>query len=59
MENQQTQPLTIRLPADLHSAARHKSLDTGKSLNEVIIEKLTEWVKEPAGKSKIVKATAK
>lgn len=51
MAEEQTQALTVRLPVELHTAARHKSLDIGKSLNEIIIEKLAEWVKETNGKN--------
>ncbi len=39
-------PLTLRIPVDIHRAARIKSVETNRSLNEVVVEKLREWVKE-------------
>ncbi len=41
------QAFSIRLPSELHMAARLKSVRTGKTLNEIVNEKLAEWVKEP------------
>lgn len=48
MEEMEFQAFSVRLPVALHQEARIKSVKTGKSLNEVIVEKITEWVNEPA-----------
>lgn len=54
MNQSETQAFNVRIPIALHLQARIKSVKTGKSLNEVITEKLAEWVKEeqPAASAK-------
>mgnify|MGYP000262283912 CR=1 FL=1 len=41
-----TKTIIVRVNPDLHRAARIKSIRTDKSLNEIITEKLAEWVNE-------------
>lgn len=43
----ETQALSIRLPADIHRAARLKSVRTRKSINEIVVAKIEEWLNEP------------
>lgn len=56
-----TKTIIIRVPPDLHQAARVKSINVGRSLNEVLSEKLAEWVRETdkAATAKSAKAASK
>lgn len=47
MDETAFQAFSIRVPLDLHRAARLKSVRTRKTLNEILVKKLTEWVNEP------------
>lgn len=44
---QEFQAFSIRIPLHIHRAARLKSVRTRKTMNEIIVKKLTEWVNEP------------
>lgn len=52
---------TFRLPKPLHKAARIKSVETKRSLNDVLVEKLKEWLDEdktPDTKKRVTKTQA-
>jgi predicted HicB family RNase H-like nuclease len=39
--------VSTRISSELHRKVRIKAIETGKSVSEVIREKLTEWVEDP------------
>lgn len=46
MEAKTFQYINIKLPLELHKKARIKSIETGKTMQEVVLEKMAEWVAE-------------
>lgn len=39
--------VSTRIPSELHRKVRIKAIETGKTISEIIKEKLEEWVEDP------------